>query len=147
MKAENSDQSVRVRPDPSLELARQRAELLGLPPPPEPRVAQDNTIPSSPPPSYEHVLAEVSHNICPQMWKLLSLSDLHRLNLRYSKRKSFASQKQYNKPSEPIRTFNAEDILCCSTPMIRSSRSMILLKFWIKALVKNLGTFWFRYHI
>ncbi|GFG36141.1 hypothetical protein Cfor_02753 [Coptotermes formosanus] len=56
--AENSGQSARVRPDPSLELARQRAELLGLPPPPEPRVVQENTIPSSPPPSYEHVLAE-----------------------------------------------------------------------------------------
>ncbi|KAJ9592404.1 hypothetical protein L9F63_015924 [Diploptera punctata] len=48
----------RVRPDPSLELARQRAELLGLPPPPEPVRPQENTIPSSPPPSYEHVLAE-----------------------------------------------------------------------------------------
>jgi hypothetical protein len=57
---ENSGQSIRGRYDPSLELARQRAELLGLPPPPEPRTVQDNTIPSSPPPSYEHVLAEVS---------------------------------------------------------------------------------------
>jgi hypothetical protein len=62
---ENSGQSIRGRYDPSLELARQRAELLGLPPPPEPRVTQDNTIPSSPPPSYEHVLAEVSNRSFP----------------------------------------------------------------------------------
>jgi hypothetical protein len=67
MMEENPGQSARGRPDPSLELARQRAELLGLPPPPEPRVVQDNTIPSSPPPSYEHVLAEVSQNNCPQI--------------------------------------------------------------------------------
>ncbi|XP_069685241.1 uncharacterized protein [Periplaneta americana] len=61
MMEESSERPARVRPDPCLELARQRAELLGLPPPPEPRpapVSQNNTIPSSPPPSYEHVLAE-----------------------------------------------------------------------------------------
>jgi hypothetical protein len=57
---EANSEAARVRRDPSFELARQRAELLGLPPPPEPRAVQDNTIPSSPPPSYEHVLAEVS---------------------------------------------------------------------------------------
>ena len=54
----------RVRPDPNFELARQRAELLGLPPPQEPIRPQENTIPSSPPPSYEHVLAEVSYQVC-----------------------------------------------------------------------------------
>jgi hypothetical protein len=59
---ENSEPG-RVRRDPSFELARQRAELLGLPPPPEPRAIQENTIPSSPPPSYEHVLAEVGYMI------------------------------------------------------------------------------------
>ncbi|KDR21413.1 uncharacterized protein LOC110828074 [Zootermopsis nevadensis] len=54
---EDNSEAARLRRDPSLELARQRAELLGLPPPPEPRKVQD-VIPSSPPPSYEHVLAE-----------------------------------------------------------------------------------------
>ncbi|PSN48604.1 hypothetical protein C0J52_22217 [Blattella germanica] len=52
------ERPMRIRPDPSLEHARQRAELLGLPPPPEPVRPQESAIPSSPPPSYEHVLAE-----------------------------------------------------------------------------------------